>query len=196
MQTLLFATHNQHKIRELAQLLGPEFAVLDLSTFKDAPVIAETGETFAVNATLKAVGVSAGTSELVVADDSGLEVDALNGAPGVYSARFAGEGSTDAANVQKLLTALGAATARSARFRCVLAVARLGNLIGLYEGTVEGVIAGAPRGNSGFGYDPVFIPHGMDKTFAEMSADAKNQLSHRAKAVAALKSALLNGSLA
>lgn len=195
MQRIIIATRNQYKAREFAQLLGREFATEDLSTIANAVVVAETGSTFAENAALKALAVSNQVPELVLADDSGLEVDALGGAPGVYSARFAGEGASDRQNLAKLLDELACAAPenRGARFRCALALARAGEIIHRSEGVVEGKIATAPGGVVGFGYDPVFIPAGYDLTFAEMPAATKNQISHRARAVAALKLLLLAG---
>ena len=190
---LLIATRNRHKTREFAQLLGAEFSVSDLSKYQDIPAAAENGKTFAENAIEKALAASQKVDCLVVADDSGLEVHALGGAPGIFSARYAGEDATDVQNVEKLLRALCAQsvpTSRRARFRCVLAVARHGELITTVDGTVEGNIAEEPRGKDGFGYDPVFVPAGFDHTFAEMPVELKNQLSHRARAVVALRERL------
>ncbi len=190
---LLIATRNRHKTREFAQLLGMEFTVSDLSQYPDVPAAAENGKTFAENAIEKAVAASKNVDCLVVADDSGLEVHALGGAPGIFSARYAGEDATDGQNVEKLLRALCAQpvpTSRRARFRCVLALARHGELIDTVGGTVEGNIAEQPRGKDGFGYDPVFVPAGFDHTFAEMPVELKNQLSHRARAVVALRARL------
>jgi XTP/dITP diphosphohydrolase len=126
----------------------------------------------------------------VIADDSGLEVDALNGAPGIYSARYAGENATDAANVDKLLRALETIKQRSARFRCVIALARGGEVLETFDGITEGTIINTPRGEQGFGYDPVFQPNGFEQTFAEMAPELKNRISHRAKAAAALSAKL------
>ena len=190
---LLIATRNRHKTREFAQLLGAEFSVSDLSKYQDIPAAGENGKTFAENAIEKALAASKKVDCLVVADDSGLEVHALGGAPGIFSARYAGEDATDVQNVEKLLRALCAQsvpTSRRARFRCVLAVARRGELIDTVDGTVEGNIAEEPRGKDGFGYDPVFVPAGFDHTFAEMPVELKNQLSHRARAVVALRERL------
>ena len=125
-----------------------------------------------------------------MADDSGLEVDALGGAPGIYSARYAGENASDEQNIDKLLRELtrrNVRRSRSARFRCVIALARDGKLLGTFEGVVEGVIVDLPRGERGFGYDPIFVPKGFDKTFGELSDEIKNRISHRAKAIAALR---------
>lgn len=185
MHRLLIATRNRHKTGELATLLGPAFCVEDLTAHPDFPEVEETGETFLDNATLKAVAASRhfGGEALVLADDSGLEVDALKGAPGVRSARFAGEGATDRANLDLLLARLTGVTLRSARFRCVIAVAQGGELKASFDGACEGTIIDAPRGENGFGYDPVFVPSGETQTFAELPAEVKNRLSHRAKAM-------------
>ena len=197
MVRLLLATRNAHKTREFADILGDEFEVSDLSKVANVPAIKETGRTFEENAILKAVDASqlrSASGGLVVADDSGLEVDALNGAPGIYSARYAGENASDEANVDKLLRALSrqnvSASKRTARFRCVIALAGAGKLLGTFEGTVEGAIVDLARGRNGFGYDPIFVPNGFDRTFAELPAEIKNKISHRAKAIASLGEAL------
>ena len=193
MERLLLATRNPHKTREFAEILGENFVVRDLAEELDLPVIQETGSTFAENAILKAVATSRQFHELVVADDSGLEVDALNGAPGVYSARYAGNVS-DSENVAKLLAELEKHPndrPRSARFRCVLALAREGRVLGTFEGAVEGIIVKRPRGSDGFGYDPVFQPTGWNRTFAEISPAEKNRISHRARAIQLLRADLL-----
>jgi XTP/dITP diphosphohydrolase len=201
---LLLATRNRHKSREFRELLGHDFEVIDLSSFPEITMPEETGRTFKENATLKAIAVSRnrpafaklrrGGHLLVVADDSGLEVDALGSAPGIYSARYGGENASDAENIDKLLRELGAesvaAEKRSARFRCVIALAQNGKLLGAFEGVVEGSIVDPPRGTGGFGYDPVFQPNGFDQTFGEMSPESKNKISHRGKSIAALREAL------
>ena len=190
---LLLATRNSHKTREFADILGGDFVVRDLAGEPDAPVIEETGTTFQENAILKAVGVSQRVSGLVVADDSGLEVDALGGAPGVYSARYSGQGATDAQNIARLLAELhrsGAQPPFSARFRCVLAIARNGEVVGTFEGAVEGTIVEPPRGEGGFGYDPVFEPAGFSETFGELAPETKNRMSHRARAIERLRTTL------
>lgn len=186
MHPLILATRNSHKTREFAGILGGDFTVRDLSAELELPLVEETGATFAENAILKAMATSRHFPGVVIADDSGLEVDALNGAPGVYSARYAGENASDAQNVAKLLAALARhPTGRpySARFRCVLAVAKEGDLLGTFEGVVEGTIVAAPRGSGGFGYDPVFQPAGYAQTFGELPAAEKNRISHRARAI-------------
>lgn len=193
MHRLLLATRNSHKTREFTQILGDGFDVRDLADVAELPVVEETGLTFEANAILKAVETSKHFQELVVADDSGLEVDALQGAPGIYSARYAGEHATDAANVAKLLAELGRCdpAPHSARFRCSLALAREGKVLGIFEGVVEGTIVRTPRGSAGFGYDPVFQPAGLTQTFAEISPSEKNRISHRARAIQSLRAALL-----
>lgn len=194
IRQLLLATRNAHKTREFAEILGPQFAVHDLSAEMEAPMVEEIGETFSENAVLKALPISERFPDLlVVADDSGLEVAALNGAPGVYSARYAGPDATDQENVTRLLSELhksGDAPLFAARFRCVLALARAGKVSQTFEGVVEGTIVDAPRGAGGFGYDPVFQPVGSMQTFAELSADEKNAISHRARAIRLLRDAL------
>ncbi|CAN5212774.1 XTP/dITP diphosphatase [soil metagenome] len=198
-QQLLIATRNPHKTQEFAQLLGGRFAVRDLNTAGcELPEIEETGSTFEENATLKAVGISRLVPGLVVADDSGLEVVALGGAPGIFSARYVGAAPADAANVHKLLQELqrrGATDAaqRRAQFRCVLVAAKRGDVRRVVEGTVSGRIADAPRGHGGFGYDPVFVTEGYDATFGELPAEVKNSVSHRARAVAELAQFLRGG---
>ncbi len=187
---LLLATRNPHKTRELAGILGNDFSVSDLSAMDDVPPVEETGRTFAENAILKALSVTDDRNAFVVADDSGLEVDALEGAPGIYSARYAGANATDRANLVKLLDELERRnvpmTERTARFRCAIALARSGKLLGTFEGVVDGLIVDLARGDSGFGYDPIFVPDGFDKTFAELPAETKNSISHRGRAVQSL----------
>jgi XTP/dITP diphosphohydrolase len=187
---LVLATRNAHKTREFRELLGNQFEITDLASLSVLALPEETGSTFEQNAILKAVAISRVVDKLVIADDSGLEVDALNGAPGIYSARYAGEKAGDAANLDKLLQELRNAAERSARFRCVLALAGAGKVLGTVEGVVDGTIVDQPRGIGGFGYDPVFQPAGFDQTFAEMPVELKNRISHRGKAVAALREGL------
>jgi len=184
---LIVATRNAHKTREIQRILGPTSTVNDLSAHPEIPDIHETGKSFEENAMLKAVGASRHLPGLIVADDSGLEVDALGGAPGIFSARYAGENATDKQNIDKLLVELARTgakeTKRSARFRCLIAQARHGELLGTFEGIVEGKIGERERGLHGFGYDPIFVPRGFEATFAELSAEVKNTISHRAKAI-------------
>ncbi|MGI9113923.1 MAG: RdgB/HAM1 family non-canonical purine NTP pyrophosphatase [Chthoniobacterales bacterium] len=190
---LLLATSNSHKSREFAALLGPQFTVRDLSSLPALPRIVESGSTFAENAAIKALAVSRlSREELVIADDSGLEVDALSGAPGIVSARYAGEQASDSANVEKLLRELRRVNARdaSARFVCALAAARGGNIIFSTQTMVAGTIRSAPCGAHGFGYDPIFVPAGLSETFAELPAEVKNRISHRARAARELNAFL------
>ena len=201
MPAFLIATRNTHKAAEVRQLL--EVDCLALDAFPGAPVIAETADTFAGNATLKARGLAQWQAEQVspithvLADDSGLEVDALNGAPGVHSARFASvdaTNSSDTANNTKLIRLLASypPAQRTARFRCVIALVEITHPknVHLFEGVCEGTIAEAPAGEHGFGYDPLFMPESHRQTFAELGNDLKNQLSHRAAALARLKASV------
>ncbi|MEX2580377.1 MAG: RdgB/HAM1 family non-canonical purine NTP pyrophosphatase [Verrucomicrobiales bacterium] len=187
--TLLVATRNAHKTEEIRAILGDRFAeVVDLESLPGTSSPEETGETFAENSAIKALAASREKPEaLVLADDSGLEVDALDGAPGIRSARYSGEDATDAANRAKLLAELAkpphAGQPRTARFRCVVTVARGGEVLARFDGTVEGRIAETPTGDAGFGYDPVFVPEGFEKSFAELPGEVKNRLSHRGRAL-------------
>jgi len=187
---LIAATRNAHKTREIQHILGPEFRVRDLLVHPEVSKIRESGTSFEENAKLKALAASKQLPGLVIADDSGLEVDALGGAPGIYSARYGGSNATDSDRIKKILGELGRVCAtpdgRHARFRCVVALARDGKLLGTFEGIVEGKIADEIRGDSGFGYDPIFIPEGFDQTFGEMPAEVKNTISHRAKGIRSL----------
>jgi len=191
---LVIATRNAHKTREIQYILGPEFTVRDLRSYSAILEIRETGISFEENASLKAVAVSQRLPDLVIADDSGLEVDALGGAPGVYSARYAGVNASEKEKIDKLLRELASVgaikDARRAQFRCVLALACKGNLLGSVEGVVEGRIADKARGSGGFGYDPIFIPEGFQQTFGELPAEVKNTISHRAKAIRRLATKL------
>ena len=190
MIELVVATRNRHKTREIEDILGPQFSVRDLAAHRDVPEIRESGTSFEENAKYKALTASRQLPVMVIADDSGLEVDALGGAPGVYSARYAGASATDRDKIDKLLRELARVRAtddgRRARFRCVVALARNGHLLETFEGIVEGSIADEARGDSGFGYDPIFIPEGLKQTFGELPTQVKNTISHRAKAIRAL----------
>ena len=223
MTTLLIATRNAHKVGEIRAILGGGFRLLTLNDFPGAPKVFEDAPTFAGNAAKKAVelakwlvwkhstfNIQHSTPDSVLADDSGLEVDALNGAPGVHSARFAAmdsgkSGNTpDANNNAKLLRLLADVPPekRAARFRCVIALVCVPDKKTevaspvcyadefepqIFDGVCEGRIIFSPRGNNGFGYDPLFTPIGHDQTFAELGEDVKNKLSHRAKALEKLK---------
>jgi XTP/dITP diphosphohydrolase len=225
MRTLLIATRNDHKVREICAILGPKFRCVTLKEFPGAPEVVEDANTFAGNATKKAVSLAQWISQtqsskaqlpnFVLADDSGLEVDALDGAPGVHSARFAAldtgapGNSRDSDNNTKLLQLLASIPLkkRTARFRCVLALTpilsdRVENAspvcyanefelqTQLFDGTCEGRILLAPSRPGGFGYDPLFVPQGHDESFAEMGDALKNGLSHRSRALAKLKAAM------
>lgn len=198
---LVFATRNQGKLVELRELLA-DINVLSVDEVaaklgRDIPDVIEDADTFAGNAAKKAREVSAITGMPALADDSGLEVDALDGAPGVYSARYAGQGHDDAANNAKLLEALSGVpeAKRMARFRAVLALADvkgpLGDQVITADGACEGVILTAPRGTGGFGYDPLFFSPELGMTFAEAGVGPKSDLSHRARAMKAIKAQLL-----
>ena len=187
MIELVVATRNRHKTREIQHILGPEFMVRDLGAHPDVPEIRESGTSFEENAKLKALAASRQLPGLVIADDSGLEVNDLGGAPGIYSARYAGANATNSQKIDKLLRELVRVRVtdhgRRARFRCVVALARNGDLLGIFEGKIEGKISDTARGDSGFGYDPIFIPDGFEQTFGELPEEVKNTISHRAKAI-------------
>ena len=189
MVTFLLATRNRHKVRELSRLLKNlpvRFVTLD--RFPLIPPVREDGVTFRANAVKKAVQTSRYTILPVIAEDSGLEVRALAGRPGVRSARFAGPTQDDRANLEKLLRVLKGvpATRRQARFVCVMAVAAGGKLIRLFRGDCRGSIAFEEKGRGGFGYDPIFIPDGSAKSSAQLSAARKDRISHRGQAARAL----------
>ncbi len=197
MQKLLIATTNAGKVREISLLLGTlPYKVIGLKDLPATPPpVAETGTTFAANAILKSEYYFAHTGVLSLADDSGLEVDALNGAPGIYSARFAGEDATDADRVVKLLEALRDVPEEqcTARFMCSIALTGIINgavQTRVFAGFAEGLITRAPRGTGGFGYDPVFFDREVGRTFAELSPAEKSTRSHRGKALAAAKAFL------
>ncbi len=191
---LLLATRNAHKTGEVRAILGPDWIVEDLLGHPELPEVEETGTNFADNAALKALAGSGHFPEgWVIADDSGLEVDVLGGAPGVYSARYAGPGADDEKNRQHLAAELARALdqplsamlpPQTGRFRCCIAVALAGKLMGRFFGAVEGHVVARPSGAGGFGYDPMFIPLGYKQTFAELPAEVKNRLSHRGEALA------------
>ena len=229
MTTLLIATHNPHKVGEIRAILGSQFQFLTLNDFPNAPKIVEDANTFAGNAAKKAIELARWLVSdsrftvhdsrcFVIADDSGLEVDALNGAPGVHSARFAAmdsagtENSSSADNNAKLLRLLKNVPRekRTARFHCVIALVAVQSPVPtrlrcasprqeaqspqpgsreaeLFDGVCEGLIILEPRGQNGFGYDPLFVPDGFEQTFAELGESVKNKLSHRAKALEKLK---------
>jgi XTP/dITP diphosphohydrolase len=194
MKRLLVATLNPGKIRELARALVPAgIEIHGLESLDDTTPVEETGATFEENARFKAEGYSLRTDLPVLADDSGIEVDALGGAPGVESARFGGPDLDDEGRSRLLLERLSGVREpgrRTARFRCVLALARAGRTLATFEGVVEGRIVDQPRGENGFGYDPVFFHPPSGRTTAELSPQEKQAISHRGQAIAALLEAL------
>lgn len=182
MKKLVFATNNAHKLEEIRAILGDRIEVLSLKDIHCDADIPETADTLEGNAALKAEYIYRNYGMDCFADDTGLEVEALGGAPGVYSARYAGSGHDSEANIKKLLAELNGVTDRKARFRTAICLIEGGEKH-LFEGIVKGEIIEDKRGNSGFGYDPVFVPEGYAETFAEMGNDEKNKISHRARAV-------------
>ncbi len=186
MLKLLAATKNAHKVEEFQSMLREngldQIGIISTAAFQDFPELIENGETFEANSAMKAEQASRYAQMTAFADDSGLAVQALGGAPGVYSARYAGENATDADRIAKLLKEMDGMTDRRAAFVCVITLARRGEVIASFRGEVRGTITDAPAGSNGFGYDPVFIPEGYDKTFAELGGEVKDKISHRARA--------------
>lgn len=194
MIEIVIATKNAGKVAEFAAAMADlPVKVLALTDFGDIPDAVEDGDTFDANAEIKARHYASYTGKACLADDSGLEVDALDGAPGVYSARYAGEQATDEQNNLKLLANLlhVGADKRSARFRCALAFVTPDNAVISAEGTCEGIILAKPRGEGGFGYDPLFYVSQFDKTFAELTVTEKNRISHRGLAIKSMASKLV-----
>jgi XTP/dITP diphosphohydrolase len=188
--TLVLATRNPHKVSEIAALLaGIPIRVVSCLDLSGVPEVVEDAPTLEGNAVKKAVTVLDATGLPSLADDTGLEVAFLDGAPGVLSARYAGEGHDWEANNRKLLADLAGVppAARRAAFRCVVALAAPGRPVRLAEGRTEGTILESPRGDAGFGYDPIFLPDGFGRSYAEMTAEEKNRVSHRGKALAAAR---------
>ena len=183
---MVFATNNRHKLDEIRSILGTSYTIVPMDEIGCSEDIPETAGTLEGNALLKAQHIKTHYGYDCFADDTGLEVKALNNAPGVYSARYAGESKDPKANMRKVFGELENQIDRSARFRTVIALL-LGEKEYLFEGIVEGKLIEEARGNAGFGYDPVFVPEGFMETFAEMGVDVKNKISHRAKAVEQLK---------
>lgn len=192
---IIVSTRNENKFNEISKILSDaKINAISLEKFPRAPKkIKEDGDTFADNACIKALKIAGSTKRLTVADDSGLEVYALNNAPGVYSARFSGKGATYETNNKKLLELLNGVpkTKRKARFVCCVAVADKEGIIGVVKGICQGTIAFSEKGKKGFGYDPLFICNEYNKTFAQLSPVIKNQISHRAKAFAKAKKIIL-----
>jgi XTP/dITP diphosphohydrolase len=180
---LILATRNTHKTSEIRAMIGDRFEVLDANAFPSFPEIEETGKTFLENARLKAEGISRCIEGWVLSDDSGLEVDALAGAPGVWSSSYGGEEGNHAKNNARLLSEMAEKEDRRARFRCTMVLAQGGLEQANFDGTVEGQLVKSLHGTGGFGYDPLFIPSGHTQTFAELGDEIKNTLSHRSRAL-------------
>ncbi|MCH2205950.1 MAG: RdgB/HAM1 family non-canonical purine NTP pyrophosphatase [Lentisphaerales bacterium] len=188
---ILAATNNAHKLEELKTILRPHgVEVISAKEAGGVPEVVEDRDTFEGNAVKKALETAKAKNMIVFSDDSGLSVDALDGRPGVYSARYAGENATDTDRMNKLLGELKGKTSRKAKFVCVIALASPDGLIGTATGECHGSIGFEAKGNQGFGYDPLFIPDGYKETFAELGEDIKNSMSHRGNA---LKKALADG---
>ena len=194
MRELVVATRNQDKLKEIRLLLkGLPIKVISLNNFKEAPEVVEDKPTLDGNARKKAKVISRFLKRLVIADDSGLEIEALGGRPGVYSARFSGKNATYTSNNIKVLDMMEEVpiSKRKARFRCMIAIADKGKMIKVVEGKVSGIIDFKARGRTGFGYDPLFKPNGYRKTFAQMPLKEKNEISHRSKALIKAKRAII-----
>lgn len=194
MNNLVVATRNKKKLREIQEIISDSnINVMSIDDFPDAPDILEDGKTFEENARKKAVEIAKFTNCLTLADDSGLEIDYLKGQPGVYSSRFAGEKATDSDRNMKVLNLMKNASPddRKARFRCAIAIARPDGYNEVVTGVCEGQIALEPKGNQGFGYDPIFIVPEYGKTFAELGLEKKNQISHRALALKKAREVIL-----
>jgi len=190
MPDLLIATRNPGKVREIAEVLaGVPVRLLSLADFPNAPDVPEAGATFEENARAKALAIARWSGQLTLADDSGLEIDALGGEPGVLSSRYAGPGASDPDRIAKVLRLMERVpdAERTARFRCAAALAAPDGRLEVVEGVVEGRIAREPRGAGGFGYDPIFVPEGEARTMAELAPGEKNRLSHRGRAFRALR---------
>jgi len=193
MNKLVFATNNAHKLAEVRAILEPDFTIISLSDLNCTDDIPETADTLQGNAFLKATYIHEKFGLDCFADDTGLEVEALGGEPGVYSARYAGEENNASNNMTKVLSLLGNATNRKACFRTVIALIFNGNTF-YFDGRIDGTISFSPTGASGFGYDPIFVPEGYLLSFAQLSADEKNNISHRALVVNKLIDFLKNNS--
>jgi len=194
LRELLIATRNKRKLQEIRRLLrGSSIKTLSLDDFNGLPEVKEDGKTFRANARKKALEISKRIETLVVADDSGLEVPALGNKPGIRSARYAGSCQDDDKNIDKLLKKMKTLKERSrkAHFKCVICISKGRRVIGMAEGRVEGAIASARSGKTGFGYDPVFIPEGFNKSFAQLGSKLKDSISHRAIALKNAKKVIL-----
>lgn len=188
MKSILIATHNQGKAREFQEMLGSFWQVLTYRDVPELPQVIEDGLSFEANAVKKVLSCAKIFNGYVLADDSGLEVDALGGAPGIISARFAGEPSSDVLNNNLLLSKMAhlSSSERGAQFKCSLALAQGSQLLGTFEGIIRGSIQIEPTGSGGFGYDPLFIPEGYHESFAQLGAELKHKISHRSQALAKL----------
>ena len=182
MKKLVFATNNDHKLRELTEIVPPEFELLSLNDIDCSDDIPETGDTLEINAAQKSFYIWEKYGINCFADDTGLEIEAIGSEPGVYSARYAGEERSATANMLKVLEKMTNETNRKARFRCVISLV-IDGIEKQFEGIVNGVILTEKHGDAGFGYDPIFMPDGFNQSFAEMSSFDKNQVSHRGRAV-------------
>ncbi|MFC4320994.1 XTP/dITP diphosphatase [Litchfieldia salsa] len=190
MKEIIIATKNKGKVKDFEQLFKTKgFVVKSLLDYPEITDVEETGETFAENAKLKSQQISTLFNRIVIADDSGLSIDALNGEPGIYSARYAGEEKNDGSNIEKVLDRLEGVPQdkRTARFHCALSVTVPNQETYVVEGTCEGVITTKPEGKNGFGYDPIFYIPEQNKTMAELSSEEKNKISHRANALKKLQ---------
>ncbi len=183
-KALVIATRNAHKTQEIREMLGDHYEVKDVRDFPNLPEVEETGTTFLENATLKALAISREVGGLVLSDDSGLEVDALGGRPGVWSSSFGGEEGNHARNNERMMREMAGQEVRTGRFRCVMVLAEAGEVLAHFEGTVEGRVLEQESGGGGFGYDPLFAPDGYEQSFAELGAEVKNSMSHRGRALA------------
>jgi len=195
MLEIVLATRNKDKIKEIEKILnGISASLLSLEDFPECPKVVEDGENLEANAKKKALVVSQYTKKLSLAEDTGLEVEALDGAPGIHSARFAGDNCTYEDNNRKLLKLMEKFSLgeRRAKFRCVAALAKPDGEVVTYEGVCEGIIAFEMKGESGFGYDPLFLLPEYDKTFAELGEEMKNKISHRARALGKIKEIINN----
>jgi XTP/dITP diphosphohydrolase len=199
MTALVIGTRNPGKLLEIKTILGDvPYALVSLADYNVVDTAVEDAPTYAENASIKAKSYAAQTGAVTLADDSGLEVEALDGAPGIFSARYAGEGASDAERRALLLSEMSnrANRNRKARFLCAVAIARPDqSIVHVAEGSCKGMITDAPRGEKGFGYDPLFVPDGYDLTFAELDGSIKNRISHRGKALAQLRDFLLRAQL-
>jgi XTP/dITP diphosphohydrolase len=187
-RSILLATRNQGKAREFQQMLGSEWSILTTRDVPGLPEVVEDGDSFEANAIKKALGCAEFFPDFVLADDSGLEVDALNGAPGIYSARYAGEPADDTKNNELLLERMSglAENQRGAQFVCCLALCQGADLLGVFTGILRGHILSSGRGSGGFGYDPLFVPENYQQSFGQLNAEIKNSISHRSKALGKL----------